>query len=549
MNNYERFGEDQTSNAQTSVDLQAVDETSSNLKDVHIKVDKDQDENMGTLKIYSTETKKGVEYIDDPSARQQLSLIESLQASVKRVIEHPVFRIVLMLLILLDFTLVIIDLAGSECSSSDALENISHFIISLFLLEVFARLFYEGRQFFRSIIDVIDGIVVVVSFIVDMVFVGLADTMSCQSNYARLLVIGRVFRIIRILRILYIMVQQKRHVAAASRRVVSQNKRRYQKDGFDLDLCYITERVIAMSFPSKGMVAMYRNPVEEVARFFNTKHKDHYRIYNLCSERDYDETLFHNRVERVFIDDHNVPRVREMIEFCENAREFMAQDQQNVISIHCKGGKGRTGTMICVWLIECGLFEGAEESLEYFGDRRTDLTVGKKFQGVETPSQSRYVGYFEKVKKKLDGKLPAQVPKKISTIKIFNLTGVGNGDGKDLSMEVRVDGLLIYECNFGQNINCTLNKLPEDDSIEVKLENVPVLTDDVKVRFFSSAKNVPKIYDHCAFFFWFHTAFIEDNRLILTREELDNPHKKEGQKFYHEKLMVEVLFEDHKEDL
>ncbi|XP_071125731.1 phosphatidylinositol 3,4,5-trisphosphate 3-phosphatase TPTE2-like [Mytilus edulis] len=547
MNNYERFGEDQTSNAHTSVDLQAVDETSSDIKDVHIKVDKDQDD-IGTLKIYSTETKQGVEYIDDPSAKQQLSLSQSLQASVKRVIEHPVFRIVLMLLILLDFTLVIIDLAGSECSSDDTLENISHVIISLFLLEVFARLFYEGRQFFRSIIDVIDGIVVVVSFIVDMVFVALADSKSCQSNYARLLVIGRVFRIIRILRILYIMVQQKRHVAAASRRVISQNKRRYQKDGFDLDLCYITERVIAMSFPSKGMMAMYRNPVEEVARFFNTKHKDHYRIYNLCSERDYDETLFHNRVERIFIDDHNVPRVREMIEFCDNAREFMAQDQQNVISIHCKGGKGRTGTMICVWLIECGLFDGAEESLEYFGDRRTDLSVGKKFQGVETPSQSRYVGYFEKVKKKLDGKVPAQVPKKISTIKIFNITGVGNADGKDLSMEIRVDGLLIYECNLGQNINCTLNKLPEDDSIEVKLENVPVLTDDVKVRFFSSDKNVPKIYDHCAFFFWFHTAFIEDNRLVLTREELDNPHKKEGQKFYHEKLMVEVLFEDHKED-
>lgn len=28
-----------------------------------------------------------------------------------------------------------------------------------------------------------------------------------------------------------------------------------------------------------------------------------------------------------------------------------------------------------------------QESLDYFGDRRTDLSVGKTFQGVETPSQ------------------------------------------------------------------------------------------------------------------------------------------------------------------
>jgi len=42
--------------------------------------------------------------------------------------------------------------------------------------------------------------------------------------------------------------------------------------------------------------------------------------------------------------------------------EFLSQDSTNVVAIHCKGGKGRTGTMICTWLVECGQFEEAQVS-------------------------------------------------------------------------------------------------------------------------------------------------------------------------------------------
>jgi PTEN phosphatase family protein len=72
----------------------------------------------------------------------------------------------------------------------------------------------------------------------------------------------------------------------------------------------VTERMIAMSYPSTGSMAMYRNPAAEVARFLDLKHKDCYKVYNLCSERSYDPSLFHHRVERYMIDDHNVPTVK-----------------------------------------------------------------------------------------------------------------------------------------------------------------------------------------------------------------------------------------------
>ena len=51
---------------------------------------------------------------------------------------------------------------------------------------------------------------------------------------------------------------------------------------------------------------------------------------------------------------------RDTLQFVKVAREWMEADEMNVIAIHCKGGKGRTGTMICVWLIESGMFEDAE---------------------------------------------------------------------------------------------------------------------------------------------------------------------------------------------
>ena len=52
-----------------------------------------------------------------------------------------------------------------------------------------------------------------------------------------------------------------------------------------------------------------------------------------------------------------------MVRFCESVHAFLSEDDDNIVAVHCKGGKGRTGTLICTWLVECGKFEEAQVRL------------------------------------------------------------------------------------------------------------------------------------------------------------------------------------------
>ena len=91
-------------------------------------------------------------------------------------------------------------------------------------------------------------------------------------------------------------------------------------------------------------------------------------------------------------------------------------------------GVGRTGTMISAWLVRSGLFVGAGPSLAYFKDRRTDTSRGEKSQGVQTPSQSRYVLYYEKLLSKMSGLLPPPVSLRLVKMTLHGLHGKGMFD-------------------------------------------------------------------------------------------------------------------------
>eukprot|EP00434_Breviolum_minutum_P032675 symbB.v1.2.028896.t1/scaffold3107.1/size63424/8 len=111
----------------------------------------------------------------------------------------------------------------------------------------------------------------------------------------------------------------------------------------------------------------------------------------------------HNRSSAtVAINDHQPPPLAEILRFLELVQAWMNKSRTNIVAVHCRGGKGRTGSFCCAWLLYTKEADDAEDALNFFALRRTDMAKRtiSKVQGVETPSQVRYVGYVERLLRK-----------------------------------------------------------------------------------------------------------------------------------------------------
>ncbi|CAK9209916.1 hypothetical protein BDL97_17G006600 [Sphagnum fallax] len=155
-------------------------------------------------------------------------------------------------------------------------------------------------------------------------------------------------------------------------------------------MSYITDRLLAMSFPAQNMESLVRNPMWQVQKVLELRHESRYKVYNLCVEATYDPALFHGRVELLPFDDNHVPPLALIKLFCESVYHWLSADPRNVAVIHCRAGKGRTGLMVCAYLIYTGM--SVEDALQLYADRRTYNN-----EGVTIASQRRYVGYWGKL--------------------------------------------------------------------------------------------------------------------------------------------------------
>ncbi|XP_057708331.1 tensin-1 isoform X3 [Corythoichthys intestinalis] len=162
------------------------------------------------------------------------------------------------------------------------------------------------------------------------------------------------------------------------------------EESYELDLLYITERIISVSFPSSAEEPSYAANLREVASMLRSKHGHNYLLFNL-SEKRYDIGELHSKVLDFGWPDHHAPALDKICSICKAMDTWLSADSHNVVVIHNKGNRGRTGVVVAAYMHYSNISASADQALDRFAMKRF---YEDKVLPVGQPSQRRYVEYF-----------------------------------------------------------------------------------------------------------------------------------------------------------
>ncbi|KAM7365652.1 hypothetical protein PAMP_016568 [Pampus punctatissimus] len=121
------------------------------------------------------------------------------------------------------------------------------------------------------------------------------------------------------------------------------------EESYEVDLVYITERIISVSFPAAAEERSYTTNLKEVAAMLRSKHGEHYLVLNLSELRN-DLAKLNHKVLEFGWPDHHAPPLDKICSMCKAIDTWLNGDARNVVVLHNKGNRGRTGVVVAAYM-------------------------------------------------------------------------------------------------------------------------------------------------------------------------------------------------------
>uniref|UniRef100_A0A665WKM1 Tensin 1 n=1 Tax=Echeneis naucrates TaxID=173247 RepID=A0A665WKM1_ECHNA len=280
------------------------------------------------------------------------------------------------------------------------------------------------------------------------------------------------------------------------------------EESYEVDLVYITERIISVSFPAGAEEHSYTTNLKEVATMLQSKHGEHYLMLNLSEQRNDISKLNH----KFGWPDHHAPALDKICSMCKAIDTWLNGDPRNVVVLHNKGNRGRTGVVVAAYMHYSNISASADQALDRFAMRRF---YEDKALPVGQPSQKRYVRYF-------NGLLSGHI--KINNKPLFLhhviMHGIPNFESKGGCRPF----LKIYQAMQPVYTSGIYNVQGDSNtSICITIEPGLLLKGDILLKCFHKRYRNPT--RDVVFRVQFHTCAIHDLGVVFGKNELDDTFK------------------------